>query len=768
MIGPSLAPPSTAPGGPRPPVGTRRFRVLVIDAAPDELLYREIDHLLSLGPDITLNLRRVADRVAVRRAYQERVTFTDLDGFDRDGLLDEITRDGLGFDALKTRLAVPLGEALFRAGTAPRQRHPLRVIAQAGPDTAHIDVPAAIRHGIRVGHTPGGDADAVAEFALTQLLSLNRGLAVPRPRQLTSLTLGIVGFGHAGRALSGRATALGMPVVVYCPRSNAADAPAGVQRAESLDELLALCDVVSLHGPRTEQAQRLIGHRELALMRPGSVLINAARESVVDQHALAVALSDPDHPVTGAALDSFADEQEIRASPLFGLDSAFLSPRLAGATHEALTTAALRSSEQLVALLTEAALPPLTPAVPTVTAGRSDPIAGQWTTLPGCKQVLVVVHTLVYGQRLRDLLPLFRADLRTQLVFTVGPHPFNSGVEGFLQRLGGRVLPWEVAVRTNFDLILAAGARGTEQLRGPLVHLPHGVGYLKLSRPDDGPDRTVAGLGRRYLTWDGRVVPAALALAHRNDAAELARCCPEALPIASVVGDASYDRIAAELPRRAVHRRALGLREDERLLLVCSTWGSGSLFQRIGSLLPRLRTELPAERYRIALLLHPNVWAGHGGWQIRSWLGNDPNGHPFLIEPELDWRPLLIAADFIIGDHGSLTLYGAMTSAPILISHDPQQDVNPRSPGARLARTGPWLSARQPLDEQLERAATEYRRERYRPIAEQISSEPGRFNRNMRGLLYRLLLLDEPNGEPPTEPLELPVPLAEQSHRRSW
>ncbi|TQF06172.1 hypothetical protein E6W39_33060 [Kitasatospora acidiphila] len=394
---------------------------------------------------------------------------------------------------------------------------------------------------------------------------------------------------------------------------------------------------------------------------------------------------------------------------------------------------------------------------------RSGPVQrdpGQWSTLPDCKKVLVVIHTLVYGRRLQDLLHLFRADLRVSVVFTVAPHAFNSGVESVLTELAGLVLPWEQACRTGFDLILTAGSQGMEQLHGPVVRLPHGAGHIKLSRPQDTATRTVGGLGRRYLTWQGRVVPRAFAVAHREEHDALAQLCPEALPITEVVGDASYDRIALGLGQRAAYRQALGLRDGERFVLVSSTWGLGSAFHRLDALLPRLLTELPAERYRLALLVHPNVHAGHGSWQVRAWLAAAGGDRLTLLPPQCDWRPALIAADFIIGDHGSVTLYGSMTGAPILIAQYPFRSVNRDSPGAQLARTAPALSLILRLDQQLDYAAEQYRPERYRAIADRISSEPGAFNSNMRRLLYRILELGEPAHHPGTEPLPLPEPLS--------
>ncbi|MFF7155186.1 hypothetical protein [Streptomyces sp. NPDC008139] len=371
-----------------------------------------------------------------------------------------------------------------------------------------------------------------------------------------------------------------------------------------------------------------------------------------------------------------------------------------------------------------------------------------------------MVHTLVYGQRLQDVFELLRSDLRVHVMFTMAPHAFNPGVRRFLEALDAQVLPWAKAVATEFDLVLAAGSQGMERLRGPLVRVPHGAGHMKLSRPGDGPQRAVGGLGRNYLMWGDRVVPCAYALAHRDDLALLSRSCPEALPIAEVVGDASYDRIARSLGRRDEYRRALGLRDGEKLVLVCSTWGLGSSFNRLEALLPRLLTELaPEDGYRKALLLHPNVWAGHGGWQVRAWLTDNGLGAVPLIGPETDWRPLVIASDFVIGDHGSVTLYATMCDVPIVMARFVEQDVNPHSPAAVLATVAPALSPTHPLSRQLAYAEGRYEPRAYRDISTRISSEPGRFNQNMRGLLYRFLGLGEPAHEPSTRRLPLPEPL---------
>lgn len=378
-----------------------------------------------------------------------------------------------------------------------------------------------------------------------------------------------------------------------------------------------------------------------------------------------------------------------------------------------------------------------------------------YLTVVGCKKILAVVHTVTYAKRLLDVLPVLEGDFRVQVVFTVPPHVFGDEVPAFLARLGCAVVPWEEAVTMEFDLALAAGRGGVERLRAPLVTMPHGAAYLK--RVVGTKDPGVAGMRRTDLMPAGKP-PAAVVLPHRAELRELRRHCPEAVPYAAVVGDPVHDRITASLPLRERFRRALGLADGRRLVVAASTWGPASSFSRFDALLPRLLNELPRESHQVAVLMHPNVYSGHGAWQVRQWTARCRQAGIAVVPPEADWRSVLVAADWIIGDHGSVTLYGTLTPAAMLLAGPPAQEVNPASPAAALALTVPALSPGHPLVEQLEYAAAERRDTERAAVAARITSEPGRFARNMRALLYRLLSLPEPAHHPETRPLPTPPP----------
>ncbi|MGW7397001.1 hypothetical protein ACWGH7_10865 [Streptomyces cyaneofuscatus] len=385
----------------------------------------------------------------------------------------------------------------------------------------------------------------------------------------------------------------------------------------------------------------------------------------------------------------------------------------------------------------------------------------RWATRRTRKKVLAVVHTVTAGQRLLEAVRLLEGDARVQVFFTPAPDVFSHGVAAFLERLGGLVLPWHQAVQMPFDLALAAAHGGLQELHAPVIVLPHGAGHNKLV-PAGQRGRRVAGravyeLNRQWIVQDGRVVPESIVLAHHEELTRLGRECPEALPAAEVVGDPCFDRITASLPQRALYRDALGVGARQQLVLGCSTWGPGSLLGRRWELLERLVDELPREDFRVALLLHPHVWNAHGEWQIRSWLADLGRSGLLVVSQYADWVGALVAADYIVGDHGSVSLYGAMTGVPVLMGNVPEADLDPGSPAAELASIAPRLHPDRPLHRQLARAATAYRTERYEQVAARITSEPGKFATRMRALIYRKLRLRAPAVRPRTDHAALPV-----------
>ncbi len=386
--------------------------------------------------------------------------------------------------------------------------------------------------------------------------------------------------------------------------------------------------------------------------------------------------------------------------------------------------------------------------------------ADRWMTLPAWRTVLVVVHTVSAGQRLLDIVRLLGPDLRIQVVFTRAPDVFREGVSEFLRTCGGIVIPWLQATRTRFDLALAASYGSLHELHAPLIVLPHGAGHGKLAprRPGHAPatPRQVYGLDAQRLVRDGRVIPAAIVLPHEADLSRLAITCPEALPAATVAGDPCYDILRASIACRSAYRTSLEVGELRKLVVVSSTWGPRSLFGEAQGLLRRLLTDLPAERFRLVALIHPNVWYGHGIWQVRAWLDDCLRQGLGLIPPEADWRAVLVAADWIVADHGSVGVYGTVVKRPLLLTGSALRELNPDSANAMLASIAPQLRPGRPLVGQLTRALASFQPERYAPVAARITSQPGRFDQNMHRLMYRLLRLRPPAATPSPQVAALP------------
>jgi len=228
--------------------------------------------------------------------------------------------------------------------------------------TDQVDLDAACRLGIPVFNAPFSNTRSVAELAIADIILLMRGIPEKSARarrgewaktarhayEVRGKRLGIVGYGRIGSQLGILAEGLGMRVLYYdvehkLPLGNAAP-------VSTLQELFAEADVVSLHVPETPTTRNMIDAEALRAMRPGSLLINAARGSVVDIEALADAL-DSGH-IGGAAIDVFPVEpksnQETFESPLRRFDNVILTPHIGGATEEAQHNIAIEVVAKLI------------------------------------------------------------------------------------------------------------------------------------------------------------------------------------------------------------------------------------------------------------------------------------------------------------------------------------------------------------------------------------------------------------------------------------
>jgi glyoxylate reductase len=237
----------------------------------------------------------------------------------------------------------------------------LLAISNLAVGVDNIDLEAATRAGIAVGHTPGVLTEATADLAFALLMAVARRVAegdrfmraarwrawTPRlmlGRDVYGASLGIIGWGAIGRALARRASGFGMRVL-YAKRgshqggsSGATPTPAKAvddraSKAEAVDlaYLLAEADFVSIHVPLTDETRHLIGDHELAKMKRSAILINTARGAVIDQSALLAALKSG--RIAGAGLDVMEVEPIRVDDPLLKLSNVVLTPHIGSASH---------------------------------------------------------------------------------------------------------------------------------------------------------------------------------------------------------------------------------------------------------------------------------------------------------------------------------------------------------------------------------------------------------------------------------------------------
>jgi lactate dehydrogenase-like 2-hydroxyacid dehydrogenase len=267
-----------------------------------------------------------------------------LNATDETYSLDRLVDAAREFDALVPTVVDNVPAPIFESG-----ERRIRLVANYGVGYDRIDIDAARREGVVVTNTPGVLTEDTADLALLLLLAAARR-AGEAERQLRAArwdgwrpthmlgtrvngaTLGIVGYGRIGAAVARRAhQGFGMRVLYVNPSAPDADTvtAASAERCESLDELLAQSDFVSLHAPAREGTRRMLDARRIALMRPGAILVNTARGDLVDEAALADALQRG--ALSAAGLDVF--EREPSVSPrLLALENVVLLPHIGSAT----------------------------------------------------------------------------------------------------------------------------------------------------------------------------------------------------------------------------------------------------------------------------------------------------------------------------------------------------------------------------------------------------------------------------------------------------
>jgi D-3-phosphoglycerate dehydrogenase len=230
----------------------------------------------------------------------------------------------------------------------------LRVVARLGTGTDTVDVDAAARRGITVLTTPDATTDAVAELAVGLMLASLRGISTADRRLragewkphlgglLRGRVVGIIGFGRIGRRVAELVGAFGARVTFFDPLHDRNDP----RRVDSLGSLVATSDIVTLHAPLAEATRHMIDAAVLAGMKPGALLVNAARGELVDEAALLAALREKR---ISAAVDCYATEPY--SGPLRECDNVVLTAHMGSLTAETRAEMEQAAANELVAEL---------------------------------------------------------------------------------------------------------------------------------------------------------------------------------------------------------------------------------------------------------------------------------------------------------------------------------------------------------------------------------------------------------------------------------
>ncbi|MCW3782060.1 phosphoglycerate dehydrogenase [Defluviimonas salinarum] len=333
-----------------------------------------------MAPKVLVSDKLSETAVQIFRDRGVEVDYLPDLGKDKDKLLDVIGQ----YDGLAIRSATKVTEKILAAAGN------LKVIGRAGIGVDNVDIPAASKKGVIVMNTPFGNSVTTAEHAIAMMFAVARQLPEASVSthagkweknrfmgvELFNKTLGVIGAGNIGSIVCDRALGLHMKVVAYDPFLSEERAKAmGVTKVE-LDELLARADFITLHVPLTDKTRNILSAENIAKTKKGVRIINCARGGLVDEGALAEALTNGQ--VAGAAFDVFEVEPATE-SPLFHLPNVVVTPHLGAATTEAQENVALQVAEQMSDyLLTGAVQNALN--MPSVTAEEAA-VMGPWLKL---------------------------------------------------------------------------------------------------------------------------------------------------------------------------------------------------------------------------------------------------------------------------------------------------------------------------------------------------------------------------------------------------
>jgi D-3-phosphoglycerate dehydrogenase len=318
---------------------------------PEDIMEAGVEQLKQAGFDVTVRQWKHANL----EALQKDNLLIEQGGPGAVVLPEDIFRDIHEYEVIIVQFT-PISQKILKQATK------LKLIGVLRGGIENVDITFATSKGIAVANTPGRNARAVAEFTVGLMLSEIRNIArshaalkdavwlkqFPNSGEIPELfgkTVGMVGLGHIGQLVSGYLNAFGCRIIAYDPYVKNAE---GIELM-TLPEVMKQSDIVSIHARYTVDTHHLISKKEIALMKPGAILINTARSGLVDQEGLVQALKEKQ--IRGAGLDVFDVEPIPEKDEILKLHNITITPHLAGSTADAFTNSPKLFSNMLLQAL---------------------------------------------------------------------------------------------------------------------------------------------------------------------------------------------------------------------------------------------------------------------------------------------------------------------------------------------------------------------------------------------------------------------------------
>ena len=402
-----------------------------------------------------------------------------VDALGEGGLLDVTFKPGLPheellkiipeYSALVVRSQTKVGADVIAAAKN------LKAIGRAGVGVDNVDVEAATARGIVVMNTPGGNTISTAEHAFSLLVSVARKIPQADASvkcgkwdrksfqgvELNGKTLAILGMGRIGTEVAKRAIAFGMRVLAYDPYLSEARAKTlQVELIEKLEDALPHADFVTMHMPLTDETRHMLDAKRLALLKKGARIVNCARGGLIDEQALAEALTSGH--VAGAAIDVFEQEPPDAANPLRNAPNIVFTPHLGASTAEAQESVGIEIAHTIRAALLDGTINNAVnaPSVDAKTLAVLGPYLrlgdslGRFVSQIAPKRCGTL--RIIYSGKARDLdtTPITRSVLKGFLTNISGDVVNEINAPGLAQNLGLQVVESRVSDSAEFsDLI---------------------------------------------------------------------------------------------------------------------------------------------------------------------------------------------------------------------------------------------------------------------------------------------------------------------------